>query len=83
MNPGIVSALSKSDALQELGESLLGPSSKPKTDSNLPKHGKEDEKNEPHVGGNTWAGGSGGSDTAGLGGRGRKKVSFAVDLQLF
>ena len=24
----------------------------------------------PHVGGNTWAGGSGGSDTAGLGGRG-------------
>jgi hypothetical protein len=26
--------------------------------------------NTPHVGGNTWAGGSGGSDTAGLGGRG-------------
>ena len=35
-----------------------------------PKHGKEDAKNEPHVGGNTWAGGTGGSDTAGLGGRG-------------
>ena len=35
-----------------------------------PKHGKVDEKNEPHVGGNTWAGGTGGRDTAGLGGRG-------------
>lgn len=35
-----------------------------------PKHGKEDPKNEPHVGGNTWAGGTGGADTAGLGGKG-------------
>ena len=35
-----------------------------------PKHGKEDDKNEPHVGGSTWAGGTGGSNTAGLGGRG-------------
>ncbi|RHY25348.1 hypothetical protein DYB32_009692, partial [Aphanomyces invadans] len=42
----------------------------PKTDSSLPKHGKEDPDNTPHVGGNTWAGGTGGSDTAGLGGRG-------------
>lgn len=25
-----------------------------------PKRGKVDEKNEPHVGGNTWAGGTGG-----------------------
>lgn len=25
----------------------------------MPKHGKIDEKNEPHVGGNTWAGGTG------------------------
>jgi len=33
-----------------------------------PKHGKED--NLEHVGGNTFAGGTGGSDTAGLGGRG-------------
>ncbi|KAG5885894.1 hypothetical protein JTB14_019153 [Gonioctena quinquepunctata] len=39
-------------------------------DTNAPKHGKEDPKNEPHVGGNTWAGGSGGRDTAGLGGKG-------------
>ena len=29
-----------------------------------------DEKNEAHVGGNTWAGGTGGRDTAGLGGKG-------------
>lgn len=35
-----------------------------------PKVGKFDPKNEPHVGGNTWAGGSGGRDTAGLGGKG-------------
>ena len=35
-----------------------------------PKHGKIDAKNEPHVGGNTWAGGTGGRDTAGLGGKG-------------
>lgn len=39
-------------------------------DTSGPKHGKEDEKNEPHVGGNTWAGGTGGRDTAGLGGKG-------------
>ncbi|KAK9871089.1 hypothetical protein WA026_011372 [Henosepilachna vigintioctopunctata] len=39
-------------------------------DVNAPKHGKEDPKNEPHVGGNTWAGGTGGRDTAGLGGKG-------------
>ena len=35
-----------------------------------PKHGKEDPDNTPHVGGNTWAGGTGGRDTAGLGGKG-------------
>ena len=29
-----------------------------------------DEENAPHVGGNTWAGGTGGRDTAGLGGKG-------------
>lgn len=39
-------------------------------DTEAPKHGKEDPKNEPHVGGNTWAGGTGGRDTAGLGGKG-------------
>nr|CAD7453760.1 unnamed protein product [Timema tahoe] len=39
-------------------------------DVNAPKHGKVDEKGDPHVGGNTWAGGTGGRDTAGLGGKG-------------
>jgi hypothetical protein len=39
-------------------------------DVSSPKHGKVDEKNDPHVGGNTWAGGTGGRDTAGLGGKG-------------
>lgn len=36
----------------------------------MPKHGKIDPHNTPHVGGNTWAGGTGGRDTAGLGGKG-------------
>ncbi|XP_078693816.1 von Willebrand factor A domain-containing protein 8-like isoform X5 [Branchiostoma floridae x Branchiostoma belcheri] len=35
-----------------------------------PKHGKLDPTGAPHVGGNTWAGGTGGRDTAGLGGIG-------------
>ncbi|KXS13469.1 hypothetical protein M427DRAFT_33874 [Gonapodya prolifera JEL478] len=35
-----------------------------------PKEGKVDPKGKPHVGGNTWKGGTGGSSTAGLGGRG-------------
>ncbi|KAJ8960607.1 hypothetical protein NQ318_013899 [Aromia moschata] len=39
-------------------------------DTKEPKHGKEDPDNKPHVGGNTWAGGTGGRDTAGLGGKG-------------
>ena len=36
-----------------------------KTDLSGPKHGKVDPANQPHVGGNQWAGGSGGRDTAG------------------
>ncbi|KAM9319394.1 von Willebrand factor A domain-containing protein 8 [Gastrophryne carolinensis] len=39
-------------------------------DVSSPKHGKVDPDNTPHVGGNTWAGGTGGRDTAGLGGKG-------------
>ncbi|CAB4069483.1 von Willebrand factor A domain-containing protein 8 [Lepeophtheirus salmonis] len=39
-------------------------------DLSSPKHGKVDPENTPHVGGNTWAGGTGGRDTAGLGGIG-------------
>ncbi|KWU41842.1 hypothetical protein RHOSPDRAFT_30334 [Rhodotorula sp. JG-1b] len=38
------------------------------TDLSGPKFGKQD--NKEHHGGNTWAGGTGGRDTAGLGGRG-------------
>lgn len=30
-------------------------------DVTAPKHGKVDKNNEPHVGGNTWAGGTGGA----------------------
>lgn len=30
-----------------------------------PKHGKIDPTGAPHIGGNTWAGGVGGRDTAG------------------
>ncbi|XP_034741708.1 von Willebrand factor A domain-containing protein 8 [Etheostoma cragini] len=39
-------------------------------DVSAPKHGKIDPNNTPHVGGNQWAGGTGGRDTAGLGGKG-------------
>ncbi|KAF7665107.1 hypothetical protein LDENG_00155060 [Lucifuga dentata] len=39
-------------------------------DVTAPKHGKIDPSNAPHVGGNQWAGGTGGRDTAGLGGKG-------------
>jgi hypothetical protein len=39
-------------------------------DVSKPKYGKIDETGAPHVGGNTWAGGTGGRDTAGLGGKG-------------
>ena len=46
-----------------------GTSSSP-PELSMPKQGKWDDKNEAHVGGNQWAGGTGGSDTAGLGGRG-------------
>ena len=44
--------------------------SQPRTDVGKAKHGQHDPSGDPHVGGNTWAGGTGGSDTAGLGGRG-------------
>ncbi|CAG5865389.1 unnamed protein product [Menidia menidia] len=39
-------------------------------DVSAPKYGKIDPNNVPHVGGNQWAGGTGGRDTAGLGGKG-------------
>ncbi|GCB77210.1 hypothetical protein scyTo_0016652, partial [Scyliorhinus torazame] len=39
-------------------------------DVTAPKHGRFDMFNNPHIGGSTWAGGTGGRDTAGLGGKG-------------
>jgi MoxR-like ATPase len=57
------------DVLRVRFERMDG-SAVPKTKASGPKHGKVDPDNKPHVGGNTWAGGTGGSDTAGLGGRG-------------
>lgn len=48
----------------------IGAARRPPPTASSPKHGKVDPKNTPHTGGNTWAGGTGGSDTAGLGGRG-------------
>lgn len=42
-----------------------------------PKEGKTDPENKPHTGGNTWKGGTGGRDTAGLGGRGGYERFYA------
>ncbi|CAH0398204.1 unnamed protein product [Chilo suppressalis] len=63
---GVLDGRSK-EALKKLQMTIERTSGK---DVSSPKHGKEDPKNEPHVGGNTWAGGTGGRDTAGLGGKG-------------
>ncbi|KAJ0176447.1 hypothetical protein K1T71_007626 [Dendrolimus kikuchii] len=63
---GVLQGRSK-EALKKLQMTIDRVSGK---DVSSPKHGKEDPDNEPHVGGNTWAGGTGGRDTAGLGGKG-------------
>ncbi|CAH0692016.1 unnamed protein product [Spodoptera exigua] len=63
---GVLEGRSK-EALKKIQMTIERHSGK---DTSSPKHGKEDPKNEPHVGGNTWAGGTGGRDTAGLGGKG-------------
>jgi von Willebrand factor A domain-containing protein 8 len=47
------------------------------TSLDKPKIGKTDPENKPHVGGNTWRGGTGGRDTAGLGGVGGFERLFA------
>lgn len=47
------------------------------TSLNEPKEGKTDPENKPHQGGNTWRGGTGGRDTAGLGGRGGYERHYA------
>lgn len=59
-----MAAIRKQKELQLTVESKSGKS------VSAPKHGKIDQDNKPHVGGNTWAGGTGGRDTAGLGGKG-------------
>lgn len=60
--------IAKAPALNyEDTSSLQYSNTKPMTE---PKHGKDDPNNEEHVGGNSWAGGTGGRDTAGLGGKG-------------
>lgn len=53
----------------EVKEKAVVVEFKPTGDTSLdePKYGKTDDKK--HTGGNTWAGGTGGRDTAGLGGR--------------
>ena len=56
------------------GESLHPPK------NSSPKFGKWDDNNDIHVGGNQWAGGTGGSDTAGLGGRGKYEERALVLL---
>lgn len=65
---GIASAMSYDVEYTSIEGS--GGASVPRTGLSAPKFGQVDPKGEAHVGGNTWAGGSGGSDTAGLGGRG-------------
>uniref|UniRef100_A0A2A4JAX2 von Willebrand factor A domain-containing protein 8 n=1 Tax=Heliothis virescens TaxID=7102 RepID=A0A2A4JAX2_HELVI len=63
---GVLDGRSK-EALKKIQMTIDRHSGKGTT---APKHGKEDPNNDPHVGGNTWAGGTGGRDTAGLGGKG-------------
>lgn len=62
--------ISTEERISKRRKSVEGGVSTPRTRAGGPKHGREDPDDERHVGGNTWAGGTGGSDTAGLGGRG-------------
>jgi hypothetical protein len=55
---------------RNIAETIVQYNRKPPKISGAPKHGQIDPKNCPHIGGNTWAGGTGGSMTAGLGGAG-------------
>ncbi|EJK73464.1 hypothetical protein THAOC_04909, partial [Thalassiosira oceanica] len=69
-NPTLFNQLSgifRSHGIRILSEEQLrsdrleGGISTPKTRASSPKHGKVDPDNKPHVGGNQWAGGTGGS----------------------
>ncbi|KAI9056427.1 hypothetical protein FKP32DRAFT_1599153 [Trametes sanguinea] len=68
----VVKNLGIGAARETAKKKVLDVKFEPKGDTSLsqPKYGKEDPNNQPHTGGNTWAGGTGGRDTAGLGGRG-------------
>ncbi|KAK7683695.1 hypothetical protein QCA50_013071 [Cerrena zonata] len=68
----VVKNLGLDAAREATKKKVLDMKFEPTGDTKLdkPKFGKEDPDNEPHSGGNTWAGGTGGRDTAGLGGRG-------------
>ncbi|XP_028966962.1 von Willebrand factor A domain-containing protein 8 [Galendromus occidentalis] len=63
-----VFTLGTAKLIEELREWQKTLGSDPRFQPSGPKHGKTDDKE--HHGGNTWAGGTGGSDTAGLGGVG-------------
>ncbi|THH30493.1 hypothetical protein EUX98_g3701 [Antrodiella citrinella] len=67
----VVKRLGLDAARESARKKVLDVKFEPKeTSLSKPKFGKEDPENAPHTGGNKWAGGTGGRDTAGLGGRG-------------
>ncbi|KAI0327509.1 hypothetical protein GY45DRAFT_1355662 [Cubamyces sp. BRFM 1775] len=68
----VVKNLGIEAAREAAKKKVLDVKFEPKGDTSLsePKYGKDDPNNQAHTGGNTWAGGTGGRDTAGLGGRG-------------
>lgn len=57
-------------ALTEQRPLRLERASDARKEARNPKTGKVDPHNKPHVGGRQWRGGTGGADTAGLGGKG-------------
>jgi hypothetical protein len=65
-----VSELPQLERKGDLGQFQKSDKNFKDSDFGGPKHGKVDATGAPHVGGNTWAGGSGGRDTAGMGGVG-------------
>ncbi|KAI0672393.1 AAA domain-containing protein [Trametes maxima] len=68
----VVKNIGISAAREASQKKVLDVKFEPKDSTSLsePKFGKVDPDNEAHTGGNTWAGGTGGRDSAGLGGRG-------------
>jgi len=56
---GMVGSTNKGDLLSLSSQGGAGEASLNPPAIDTPKHGKEDPNNTPHVGGNTWAGGTG------------------------